>query len=350
MKEISDRDEVSGPPATMPIDYLPQPVILVTEGRLLVAANAKAVEIFGQVYVNKDLSTMIRHPLFLDITTQVLDEGVAQECEVVVMGRRRRTFHASINPNEIDGKRGGFIALFETTAASEAERMRSAFVADVSHELRSPLTTLIATVETLKGRAGANEETRNRFMDLMAHETGRMHRIVDDLLSLSATEAHEHILPDETVELRLIVRHIREELGEKARGKTMALICNLGDEDLNIVGEYDEIYKALHNLVDNAVKYGAPGTTVTLLGQITAAKVSISIHNIGSTIPEEHIPRLTERFYRVDRSRSRDLGGTGLGLAIVKHIVNRHLGNFSVESSDEKGTSFKVSFPQKKSS
>ncbi len=327
------------------LDSLPLPIMIISSEQILVAANKKAVEVFGGFKEGTGLSSMIKCGHFLETCARVFEKGEAMECEVIRTGRRERTFQANISPFQSAQGEGAYIALYETTTIREAERMRASFVADVSHELRSPLTTLIAAIETLKGRAGDSPETRARFTELMAQETGRMHSIVNDLLSLSATEAVEHILPRKKVSLSSVIADIVKVMSPKMRVKEMSILLEMDEELPEIRGEYDELYQAIYNLVDNAIKYGRTGSVVTIRAECRNDRLQVMVHNVGTPIAAKHIPRLTERFYRVDKSRSRDLGGTGLGLAIVKHIVNRHLGELNIESSAKAGTIFSVSFP-----
>jgi two-component system phosphate regulon sensor histidine kinase PhoR len=334
----------------MPLDKpdtiyrLPLPVILISADRKLLAANRKAQMVFLGFKKGADLSHMIDSNFLLEACSRAIEKNVDLECEFVRIKRQRRTFQAHVTVN-VDAQGSAYIVIYETTEAREAERMRASFVADVSHELRSPLTTLIATIETLKGRAGEVSEVRARFIEIMAEETSRMHGIVDDLLSLSATEAIEHIMPEQNVNLSPLVANIVKVLTPKAELKNMGLKLVLESETPDIRGEYDELYQAIYNLADNAVKYGHENTDVTLTAEKRGSEIILSVHNHGTPIPAKHIPRLTERFYRVDKSRSRDLGGTGLGLAIVKHIVSRHLGGIIITSSEEEGTVFAVNFP-----
>ena len=335
----------------IPINHLPLPALLISAGRLIVSMNQKAIELFDTSGAEQNLAAVIRNPDFLEACQKVLEGDKEIECEFVKTGRRRRTFKAAIYPiqdiaNDKTKTNGAFIALYETTEASEAERMRSSFVADVSHELRSPLTSLIATIETLKGSAGEKPEVRERFLYLLGKETDRMHRIVNDLLSLSATEAQEHILPNKNVKLGVIVADVVKTLEGNSQKFDMALDVQIEKNLPPIRGEFDELYKVIYNLAGNALKYGVNGTPVVIKAEHTNNMVQVSVNNQGNLIPEKHIPRLTERFYRADKSRSREMGGTGLGLAIVKHIVNRHLGYINIESDEDNGTTFTVQFPQ----
>ena len=328
------------------IDRLPLPVMLVGPGKKIVAMNPLAKDVFGSGHEGKHLSRVIENPHLLKACKKTLKNGRDKQCEVSRKIRRRRTFLAHLSPiDRGDDDRGVFIAFYETTVASEAERMRSAFVADVSHELRSPLTTLIAALETLKGRAGEDEKTRKRFVELMTHEAQRMHRIVDDLLTLSATESQEHIVPDDQVNIAEILRDITVVLAQKAQKKSMAIKLEIDGEVPLVRGNRDELYRVFNNLTDNALKYGPENSDVTIKVNVREMSLEVAITNWGEVIPEKHLGRLTERFYRVDKSRSREEGGTGLGLAIVKHIVNRHVGEMIISSSKVEGTCFAVSLP-----
>lgn len=327
------------------IERFPLPVILIGEDRMLVAANQKSCEIFGGFEEGKDLSTMIRSPDLLDAVGMALSDGNTIECDIVLKGRHHRSFKVGVSPYEEKDKKGVFILLHETTLASEVERFRSAFVADVSHELRSPLTTLIATIETLKGKAGDDVDVRNRFVELMGHEAGRMLGIVNDLLNLSTTEAQEHILPNSIVTLTPILNDISKVLSSKAIEHGMQINLEVEANLPNTKGDKDELYQVVHNLVDNAIKYGERDTDISIKAISDGSNIIISVNNHGNVIKDEHIPRLTERFFRVDKSRSRELGGTGLGLAIAKHIINRHVGELSISSNEKDGTTFTVSLP-----
>ena len=228
--------------------------------------------------------------------------------------------------------------------------MRRDFVANVSHELRSPLTSLAGFIETILVNDVRDWPTQQRFLRIMEEEAGRMSRLIDDLLSLSRVEVDEHIVPDETVPLLEVVKSVIASLEARAEQRQMRIVLadnrpNAGSR-LVMNGYADEINEIFHNLIENATKYGFEGTDikVDILSQ-QAGTVIISVTNQGEPIAEKHLSRLTERFYRVDKARSRKIGGTGLGLAIVKHIVNRHRGTMQVTSSAEGVTRFTVSLP-----
>ena len=275
-------------------------------------------------------------------TTITVDTPARATYDVSVVGlpaRRPDEGHASISFNDISHIR-------------EAEQMRSDFVANVSHELRSPLTTLAGLIETLKGPARDDEAARERFLDLMGREAERMKRLIQDLLSLSRVEANQRVRPTERVDVLQVARRVTAALEAPAEReeKTLRLISE--DSLPPIPGSDDELTQVFHNLIENAIKYSAAHSeiTVRLALQAHAAGIRgralvIEVVDQGEGIAPEHLPRLTERFYRVDAGRSRDKGGTGLGLAIVKHIVRRHRGRLHIASEPGKGSTFAILLP-----
>jgi two-component system phosphate regulon sensor histidine kinase PhoR len=212
--------------------------------------------------------------------------------------------------------------------------MRADFIANASHELRTPLSTLIGFLETLAGPAREDTEARARFLPIMLEQARRMARLVSDLLSLSRIELHEHTPPTGRVDLTAILHGVADALEIKAKNRGMAIRIE-ADRLPPVLGDADELAQVFQNLIDNAVKYGSRNSEV----RVMAGPAEV---DRGEGIPREHLPRLTERFYRVDSARSRELGGTGLGLAIVKHIVNRHRGHLEIESAPGEGSRFTV--------
>ncbi|MBC7520872.1 MAG: ATP-binding protein [Sandarakinorhabdus sp.] len=244
------------------------------------------------------------------------------------------------------------VILDDITQTRLTERMRVDFVANASHELRTPLATLSGFIETLKGPAAEDEPARRRFLDIMEREAARMSRLIDDLLSLSRIELDKHVRPVMRLQLEGIVTEV---------GKTLAMRLEADDRHLivdevlplpPVIGDRDQILQVLHNLVSNALKYGHTGTPITVRAVAeaettgTPAVVRISVTDMGDGIAPEHLPRLTERFYRIDSARSRKMGGTGLGLAIVKHIVERHRGRLEISSHTGEGTCVSITIPQ----
>ncbi len=248
-----------------------------------------------------------------------------------------------------DGARPDYIliVLRDLTEERRLERLRADFVANASHELRTPLASVLGFIETIQGPARNDPAARERFLDIMLTQARRMSRLIDDLLSLSRVELNEHVRPTDTVDLVALIAQLRDTLGPGAAEQGVTIEVNAGEPALNVLGDQDELFRLFENLVQNAVKYGATGKRVEVTlesegrdGRPTEAVVTV--RDFGPGIPAEHLPRLTERFYRVDVASSRDKGGTGLGLALVKHIVNRHRGKLVIASPPGQGAAFTV--------
>jgi two-component system phosphate regulon sensor histidine kinase PhoR len=225
--------------------------------------------------------------------------------------------------------------------------MRADFVANASHELKTPIAGLAGFIETLRGPARDDGAARERFLGIMAEQADRMRRLVDDLLTLSRIEQHEHARPDAEVDVERVLRGVLDLLQFKAAARKVVLELAVDSGLARAVGDHDELTIVFQNLVDNAVKYAKPATTVRVAARSDGAeRLVVSVSDESDGIPAVHLPRLTERFYRVDAARSRQLGGTGLGLAIVKHVVNRHRGRLDIQSTPGKGSTFTVSLPR----
>ena len=306
-------------------------------------ANSSAQDLFEHDLSGQLFARVLRQPEALDCLKVTLDSGQLQLCDLELNIARSRAFQGSAAPV------GTHIlfTLLDISAELDAEKARSTFVANVSHELRSPLTALAGVVETLQGPARNDEKARDRFLDLMQGETERMSRLVGDLLSLSKLEAKEHVLPVDTVDLKATIERVAAVLSEsmpvyKGRVKLTAPKGNL-----NVIGDRDELTEVFQNLIENALKYSPPQSIVSVDMRIQDADlshVSVTIKDHGDGISKVHLPRLTERFYRVDKGRSREIGGTGLGLAIVKHILNRHRARLAIDSALGQGTEVRVNF------
>ncbi|MDA0339555.1 MAG: ATP-binding protein, partial [Proteobacteria bacterium] len=241
------------------------------------------------------------------------------------------------------------IALHEVTALKRSEQMRADFVANASHELRTPLASLIGFIETLQDHAQEDPEARARFLAIMSQESSRMARLIDDLLSLSRIELDEHVSPSNVVNAGAIIRGVTQTLQMKADDAKVKIELGLEIADIKVIADSDQLTQIFQNLIDNAIKYGRQGGVVRItsrsvsrLPETAGPAIAFEIFNEGEGIAREHLPRLTDRFYRVDAARSRELGGTGLGLAIVKHIVNRHRGRLVFESELGVGTKVTV--------
>lgn len=341
------------PPPPLPprdmisIEALFDPALLV-DGYNAIAANRGARALFGERVVDSDLRLTLRHPLILDAIAEAQTQAGQAQCEV--MGLANGT--GSWMVYAVDA--GGLVlVVFDNiTLARMTERMRVDFVANASHELRTPLATLSGFIETLQGPAADDEPARRRFLGIMRQEAERMSRLIDDLLSLSRIEIDKHIRPAGLVQVSGIVTEVGKTLAMRLDADQRRLVVDEIPDLPMVIADRDQLLQVLHNLVSNALKYGRSGTPITVqlapepaaANQPATVRVSVSDH--GDGIAAEHLPRLTERFYRVDSQRSRTLGGTGLGLAIVKHIVERHRGRLEIESRPGEGTRVSVLLPQ----
>ena len=332
--------------ATDILDSLPDPVLLLDAGRTVTRMNPAARAILGDRSLGRDLSHSLRHPDALGAVDAVLTDGGYRGVEVALPVPTARAYdlQAVAAPGE---EPGALIIMRDVTAVRQNERMRADFVSNVSHELRSPLATLIGFIETLRGPAADDPDARTRFLAIMDAEAARMSRLVDDLLSLARVESREHIQPETPLELAPLLKGVAETLTARS-GVSVAL--DIADGLPPVPGDRDELTQVFENLLDNAIKYGGEGVrleaaAVARIPDIGLPGACIAVTDSGPGIDEADLPRLTERFYRTDKARSRSLGGTGLGLAIVKHIVNRHRGRLGTTSAAGQGSRFTVFLP-----
>jgi two-component system phosphate regulon sensor histidine kinase PhoR len=342
------------------LDGLPDPLITLDARLRIARANAAAGALLGEGLTGRDLATLIRVPALLEAAQAALRDRRGTRVEFELGAPVKRSFSARVE--RLAGRSGDdaavILVLHDLTASKRTEQMRADFVANASHELRTPLATLIGFIETLSGPANQDREARERFLAIMQQQAGRMARLVDDLLSLSRIELHEHSAPIEPLEIEGLLRGVADALHPQSRARGMTIEIEPVEGELPpVIGDADELAQVFQNLIDNALKYGREGTAVriaahradrvpTVIARMPAGGlVAVSIADESEGIPAEQIPRLTERFYRVDAARSRELGGTGLGLAIVKHIVNRHRGALEIESEMGQGSVFTVYLP-----
>ena len=310
----------------------------------ILSANSTAVRLLGEGLVGRTLTEAIDRDDVADVVA-----GRETSCTLVHSSQTNIAMEFNVRVQRLDD--GMIMALLlDMTLQRNLEKVRRDFVANVSHELRSPLTSLAGFIETILMNEVRDWPTQQRFLRIMEEEAGRMSRLIDDLLSLSRVEVDEHIVPDETVPLMEVVKSVIASLETRAAARQMTI--RLTDDRpesaarLLMHGFADEVNEVFHNLIENAVKYGFEATAIEInVSQPEVQRVVISVTNRGEPIAEKHLGRLTERFYRVDKARSRQIGGTGLGLAIVKHIVNRHRGMMEVTSSADGVTCFAVTLP-----
>ena len=319
------------------------PVLIIEDGRVM-HANGAALELLGKHIVGEDVRVAIRHPGAAERLASPA-AGSPQEPTILVgLGALDQHWEMHVS-STASGQR--IVHLVDRTGNHAAERMRVDFVANASHELRTPLASILGYIETLgDDKAGEDAQVRGRFLKIMFDEARRMQRLVEDLISLSRIEAEKYRLPDRAVDLADLIGEVRSELLDAQNARSHDIVADLDLGVPAIAGDRVQLSQVLHNLIGNAMKYGRTGTPVTVrLWSDGGGMVRISVSDEGEGIAPEHIPRLTERFYRVDPGRSRAAGGTGLGLAIVKHIIERHRGRFDIASVVGKGSTVTVMLP-----
>lgn len=346
----------------VPIEVLncvPTVVLVVDSKRRIIHANTAALDLLGSAALGRDLALSVRHPNVLDAIDFVLAGNPQKSGEIVlpVPVARNLSFTAErLRHAPLDDGSVATVVLSDITSAKKAEEMRVDFVANVSHELRSPLTALIGFIETLRGPASDDQDARARFLDIMHRESQRMSRLIEDLLSLSRVEIDEHVAPRTPANVPQILKSVIEVLEPQANKRGIAIELNVEKGTPFAIGDPDQLNQVFRNLIENAIKYGGENQPVCIRVESTARVpgtlnegVAISVTDNGPGIPKDVIPRLTERFFRTDKARSSiaetGINSTGLGLAIVKHIVSRHRGYLAVESQLGKGSVFTVFLP-----
>ena len=322
---------------------LPDAALVADAGGLVTAANDAARHLLDVEVKARHLSLAIRAPVLLEAWHAAVISGQRSCVTFEVRGTPPRTIEAHVAPLAEVGP--VLIVLKDLTREQQVERMRADFVANASHELRTPLASLLGFIETMQGAAKFDEKARERFLDLMKVQAERMKRLIDDLLSLSRIEMNEHVRPHATIDLAKVAAHVADVMQGMAKDAGSPIELQVA-EALPVAGEWDELVQVVQNLVENAIKY-AGGAPVDIIGRRDKGVVELAIADHGPGIAAEHIPRLTERFYRVSAQVSRQKGGTGLGLAIVKHILNRHRGRLAITSEPGRGSTFAIRLPGK---
>ena len=335
---------------TVILEKLPDPVLVLARDRSVRRSNDAARHAFGD-----DLPAVLRNPALRAAIGRALGSQAPQSAELSLRAPVPRDIHATVVTLDPPLPDGGelLVVLSDRTRERGVERMRADFVANVSHELRTPLASLIGFVETLRGPAADDPPAQQRFLEIMAEQGARMNRLIDDLLSLSRIELMEHQTPSEPLDLGALVQRMADGFEPRLRERRVTLDLAIENDLPVVAGDADQLAQVLQNLLDNALKYGRDGGTVRVTVMLvqpgerwpTRQGLSVSVSDQGAGIPKEHLPRLTERFYRVDKGRSRAVGGTGLGLAIVKHIISRHRGQLLIESEEGKGTTVSIWLP-----
>jgi len=332
---------------------LPDPVIALDRNGRVLTLNEHARSLTPALRQGEPVSLALRMPELIEAIGRAYDTGEEQRVEYserVPLDRWFETIVVPVKRRSNPGRPDLVLMTFhDLTPLRRVEEMRADFVANASHELRTPLAALSGFIETLQGSARDDEKARERFLAIMQEQARRMARLIDDLLSLSRIELNAHRRPDALVDLVPIVRQVVDGLETLARDRGVTVHVEAA-RAMTVPGDRDELVRVFENLVENALKYGAPGkrVDVTLAPHESAEgepEAQVAIRDYGPGIAPEHLPRLTERFYRVDVTESRAQGGTGLGLALVKHILNRHSGRLSIESKLGAGATFTVQLP-----
>ncbi|WP_237152997.1 ATP-binding protein [Oryzibacter oryziterrae] len=363
-KVIEGRPQVTGQafpvwPETgmkMLLDALDEAAFLTDAEGIVRFQNRAAKDSFGITRAGDPLSFRLRVPEVLEALSKACNGGVAEPVRFVLRGPSERhmtaTCKALHRPKHATRQRPDFVLVHfhDDTEMVRVDRMRGDFIANASHELRTPLASLTGFIETLLGPARKDEQNRERFLKIMLEQAQRMGRLIDDLLSLTRVEMRAHQRPTGRIDLRDMVARGADMLTPVAGQRQATISVHLPDAPALVVGDHDELLQVLTNLVENAIKYGREGGTVGVRveGETDVAGEpgwALSVSDDGPGIAPEHLPRLTERFYRVDAARSREQKGTGLGLAIVKHILNRHQGLMKIRSEVGVGTEVHIWLP-----
>ena len=324
--------------ATALIEALDEPALIVEGGRTL-AANSAARALFGKSIAAQDIRLAIRHPQAL----QAILAGVDRDLAIVGLGSAERPWQLSVRPI---GRGSCLVRVSDRSIAVAAERMRVDFVANASHELRTPLATISGFAETLAEDGPLDEGARRKFGATIHNEAARMLRIIEDLMGLSRIEADRFVAPLDSIDLAAVARIAVQQVTALAERKGCAIEVVAG-QPVPVIGDHAQLVQLADNLVTNAVRYGCGSSAATIRVEVLhdGGRAILRVIDHGDGIAADHLPRLTERFYRVDPARSRDSGGTGLGLAIVKHIVERHRGTLDIRSRLGAGTTVEVRLP-----
>ncbi len=334
------------------LDGLPDPVLLTDDALQIVGMNGAAILRYGSNSLNRPLFGVIRQPQALHCIERAQNEGETRDVVITeIIHDSESKLRLAVTPlmlAEIPFD-GLLLSLTDITSIRDAEQARKDFVANVSHELKSPLTTLMGFIETIDSDPDLDTETRHGFLRIMKDEAAHMSRLVSELLTLSKVEAQEYIQPTGTVHLCRLITSLANGL-TYAGGGCPARIVTQCTEEISVNGDVDQLRQVLSNLLDNALKYSPSDSPVeircTRSGEGRAEeRAIIEVVDHGPGIDPIHLPRLTERFYRIDPHRTRDQGGAGLGLAIAKHIINRHRGRLEISSEPGRGSTFSVHLP-----
>jgi len=338
------------------VEALPDPALILDASGSVLFLNRHAGELFSAAEIGQHLSSLTRNPDLLDAVSQALKHigpvSVTYSERVPVERRMAASIAALRDPSADRAQSAILVSFRDLTEQERLNQMRADFIANASHELRTPLASVLGFIETLQGPARDDAEATDRFLTIMAEQAGRMSRLIDDLLSLSRIEMKAHLVPEDVVDVNQTVSYVAAALVPLAKENNIDLAVAELPGGARVRGDRDELVQVFQNVIQNGLKYGRQGGAVSVTiarrppVQGQAGSIAISVTDDGPGIDPEHLPRITERFYRVDLATSRETGGTGLGLAIVKNVINRHRGDLEIVSTPGEGSTFTVLLPE----
>ncbi len=333
------------PLARAVIEQLPAPVMLLDKSKRVILVNGAMRTLVGADAQDRHVSAVLRNPPVLTAIDQTADDGEPATVQFTLPVPIERHYEAYVARVGADPPTT-VLLLHDLTAIRRSEQMRADFIANASHELRTPLAAVSGFIDTLRGHAKDDAVAREKFLEIMSVESARMRRLIDDLLSLTRIEMNEHVPPNNRIQLDQVVREAAAALSPLTRNDRITREISTPADLPPVIGARDELVQLFQNLIHNAIKYGREAGHIWIsCGQTPDGQVFATVRDDGEGIASSAVPRLTERFYRVDVKRSREKGGTGLGLAIVKHIISRHKGRLQIESRLGEGSSFTVILP-----
>ena len=333
------------------LDQIPDQIIIINREKNIIFANKSSLERFGKNIEQNHIAEVIRRPEFLEGIDNVLQNNISTIVKTEIKKPTFQVYESYIFPSPqffLGKEQSVFILMRDLTDIFKIQQLKSDFVANVSHELRTPLQTIKLGLETISsGHAKNDEKEKNNFLSLMHKESIRMEHLIKDLLTLSKIEQQEHIKPSSKINLQEVLDYVQKFYQEQLKKKNITVQVNLDQNNLNIVGDKDKLIEVFANLISNSIKYSDPDKNIYINStQKSGDRVEIKIKDEGIGIPQELLPRISERFFRVDSEKTRKVNGTGLGLAIVKHIIKQHRGEFAIQSSEGMGTEIKISLPK----
>jgi two-component system phosphate regulon sensor histidine kinase PhoR len=354
--DIRTADPVEAAAVNAIVAGMPDPAVLLDRAGRVLHLNAAAAQLAPALRKNELAQFALRSPEIITALREAIATSQPRRATYLDQVPVDRWMELMITPVPVPTRFGGadkcmLMTFHDLTPLRRVEEMRADFVANASHELRTPLAALSGFIDTLQGPAKDDAKARERFLGIMHAQATRMARLIDDLLSLSRVELSAHVRPDTLVDLVPIIRQVVDGLEPLARERQVEIEVELPEAPVNIAGDREELLRLFENLIENALKYGASGGRVIVSmtnasGSDGAPEYRVTVRDFGPGIAPEHLPRLTERFYRVDVGDSRAQGGTGLGLSLVKHILARHRGRLLIESVPKHGATFTACFPQ----